>query len=93
MFRQDLNANEYQLLANSVENSWLRIPRQKSTRLRLKSEFLAEGSSTRISRSRGQQRCFHPPIFERFGKTDFFKHNRPIEDLRHRLLQVSNLPT
>jgi hypothetical protein len=27
---------------------------------------------TRISRSSVQKRCFHPSMFERFGKTDFF---------------------
>ncbi|PMY41458.1 hypothetical protein C1Y35_07680 [Pseudomonas sp. GW456-L14] len=28
--------------------------------------------STRISRSSVQKRCFHPSMFDRFGKTDFF---------------------
>ncbi|MFL8989552.1 hypothetical protein Q8X48_14670 [Pseudomonas sp. QLc11A] len=34
--------------------------------------FFGKRSRTRISRSSVQKRCFHPSMFERFGKTDFF---------------------
>ena len=52
--------------------SRLRIPLRKSTRLRLKSEFLAEGSKPRISRRNVQNRCFHRSVFDLYVQIDFF---------------------
>jgi hypothetical protein len=39
---------------------------------RISANILGRRFRTQISRSSVQQRCFHPSIFEHFGKIDFF---------------------